>query len=156
MGGASMNIKVGETWRTRGGWLAEVIYELNGNDQPFVVIHAEDGTQCVESHHRNGKFAVDGKCSDGNEWDLVSRVEPKPLADQLDELFSQIAAAGHGVPGSVRLVEEVRALEGGVNAKPEVADLIGEWLSAGRSDGDKRMLLRNIAGEMGLSVQVSP
>lgn len=107
--GCPMNIKVGETWRTRGGHLAVVVYKMTGVlQQPFVVIHNDDDAQCAETHSADGKFRA-GE----SDWDLVSRVDPKPLADQLDELFQQIAAAGHGVPGSIRLVEEVRALEGG-------------------------------------------
>lgn len=70
-----INLEVGRTYRTRGGWTARVIYKLRGEEQhPFAVIHKDavtDGHDTCETHGADGRMMV----KEDSRWDLVSLIE---------------------------------------------------------------------------------
>jgi hypothetical protein len=73
-----VNIEIGKSYVTRGGWLATAIYEISTGD--FVVVHFRPGDQVeeVEMHRGDGVYLTSGcksawdlvKEADGTDWEL--------------------------------------------------------------------------------------
>lgn len=55
-----MNIEVGKSYVTRGGWLAKVIYQLENGK--LIVIHRQPGVfEYAEEHDEQGVSLIDGR-----------------------------------------------------------------------------------------------
>lgn len=65
-----MKIEVNGVYRTRGGWLAKIIYHMA--DGGWVVAHRPYGVESIETHSVNGVY-LDNRCASA--WDLVERIE---------------------------------------------------------------------------------
>lgn len=86
--------KVGETYKTRGGWDATVA-SLNGQNQPLIVMHKRGDYDAAQCHYLSGAWTSTG---DSN-WDLLPPPKPKKRVP---------LEAGDVPPGSVVRRKEKR------------------------------------------------